>query len=149
MKPSEIREQVLEEHHRVLPLLDKVESCARLVMQGAGDVAELRERTRELERVLCELLDDERELLRPALKGADAWGEVRADQLEKSHREQREMLALTREAAEAGNLDPERLAERLLYTVAAIRADLRKEEQRFLSPELLRDDLVSVAQSDG
>ena len=149
MLPSEIRELILAEHRRVAPLLDAVEDCARLALIGRCSENDLRKRGWEMESVLLELLDEERRMLHPELLQVDAWGEVRARNLEMSHRQRRAMLAHTREAAAGGVVSPRQLAERLLHTVAAIRADMRREEQEFLSPDLLRDDLVVAAQSDG
>jgi len=149
MRPSEIREQILAEHRRVLSLLDSTERCARLVAQGRGDEVELRRLAHVLEQVLGDLLEEEMELLDPELRSLDSWGDLRADQLERSHRRQRALIASCREVAEEHGIEPRILAERMLATVAGIRADLQKEQQRFLHPDVLRDDLVIVSQSDG
>ena len=93
--------------------------------------------------MIAGLLHDERELLHPELRFVDAWGEIRALQLERSHRRQQKMLAQVREQAEQVE------EAEMLETVGALRADLRKVEQRFLQPDLLRDDLVTVGQVDG
>jgi len=149
MLPSEIRELILAEHRKVEPLLDAVEDCARLVLIGRCTENDLRARAHEMEQVLDELLEEERRMLQPELLQVDAWGEVRAQQLDLSHRQRRALLASTRQAADSGVVGPRQLAERLLHTVEAIREDMRQEERQFLSPDLLRDDLVVAAQSDG
>lgn len=149
MRPSEIREQILAEHRRVLSLLDSTERCARLVAQGRGDAGELRRLAHVLEEIVGELLDEEGSLLDPELRQLDAFGDQRVGQLERSHRRQRALLANCREVAEAQGVEPRLLGERMLATVEGIRADLQKEQQRFLNAEVLRDDLVIVSQSDG
>ncbi len=149
MRPSEVREQILAEHRRVLSLLDSTERCASLVAEGRGDESELRRLAHVLEQVLGELIDEESEILEPQLRDVDAWGDLRARQLERSHRRQRALLATVREIAQARGVEPHMLGAQMLRTIAGIRADLQKEERRFLHPDLLRDDLVIVAQSDG
>jgi hypothetical protein len=94
---------------------------------------ELRARVRHEERVLV-----------PALAEADAFGAARVDEL---HREQQEldgaMAALMREIAVApGAVE---LESRLRELVRRVREDLAREEKRHLSPNLLKDSVVTGA----
>lgn len=149
MRPSEIREQILAEHRRALSLLDAARECAQRVRGGLGDSLELRRRLRLLEEALSELFDDEEEILQPHLAEVDAWGDVRVAQLGQRHRAQRDLLARAVSEAEEGRLAPRDLAAAVLDTLGDLREELRQKERHFLHPELLRDDLVVVAQSDG
>lgn len=149
MKPSEVREQILADHRQVMRLLDEVEEEARSVLASRGNGDRLRDRAFELERSMADMIEREQALLEPVLRGTDAFGEVRAEQLHRSHRRQREALATTREEAAAGRLPARDLAGSLCDVIARVRADLEKEQQRSLDPNLLRDDVVVVSQSDG
>lgn len=149
MRPSEIREQILEERRRIRPLLDQAERCAERALVGQASERELLARTAALEEAYRDLVDDEKALLIPELREADAWGEVRASELISTHRDQRARLATTRDAAEEGVVAPRQLARRVILTVQAIRSELDRQERRYLSPDLLRDDLVVISQTGG
>jgi hypothetical protein len=149
MLPSQIRETILERHRRLVPLLDAAEEAAERAIVGEASEAELRARMEELERAYRDLVEEERALLRPELEEVDAWGGERAAALDRVHLRQRLRLARTRQVSEEGGIAPRQLARKVIRTVEAIRAELQRHERRFLSPDLLRDDLVVVAQSDG
>lgn len=149
MQPSQIRELILAEHRRVAPLLDAAEDAAKRAIVGEASEAELRARMDELAEAYDELVREEEALLVPELATVDAWGEERVRQLDSTHREQRARLTRIRQAAETGVVAPRQLARRVMLTVEAIRSSLDRERRRHLSPDLLRDDLVVVAQVDG
>lgn len=144
MWPSEVRKRILEAHREVIAQLDDVEDEAHRLLEGVGEFDRLRRLSFGLERSLGDLIEKEESLLEPTLRGTDSWGDVRAEQLERTHERQRRALADSREAVEEGRLHPRRLAEIVSQAVAEIRADLEKVERRSLGRELLKDDLVTV-----
>lgn len=144
MWPSEVRERILRAHEEVRGLLDEVEGEARRLLEGGGDFARLRSLAFDLERSIGDLIEKEQDLLEPTLRGTDAWGDVRAEQLERVHERQRRALAESREAVEQGRIHPTRLAEIVAQAASEIRADMEKVERRSLGRELLKDDLVTV-----
>lgn len=149
MWPSEVRDEILAEHGKVIELLDDVEEEVQRVLNGATDVARLRDRAFALESAIAALIETEESILEPTLKDTDSWGEVRAEQVERVHERQRRALAESREAFEAGKMHPGLLAEIVGDAVAEVRADLAKVQRRALGPELLRDDLVVSGQTAG
>ena len=146
-RPSAVRKRILREHTEIRGLLDRLERAAKGLHTGkAGALAE----ARELRDTLCERLkahvDLEDAVLAPALRDADAWGDVRADKLVTHHREQREELDAIEH--EQGRSDSG-YAQRLLALVEDIRKDMMHEEKDLLTDELLRDDVVSIYPEDG
>jgi hypothetical protein len=87
-------------------------------------------------------LDLEEEVLVPALRDADAWGDERADLLLREHAGQRERFGeLLRSLREArAPLRAVALETRLL--VRDVLFDMDHEEHALLSPRVLRDDPV-------
>ncbi|MCU0677931.1 MAG: hemerythrin domain-containing protein [Myxococcota bacterium] len=167
-KPSEVREQILAEHAKLRGQLDALESMAdRLAPEDAvaddaaahdtaphdtaadsarRDVlsAEAKAAAERLERELRARVRHEERVLVPALAEADGFGAARVDEL---HREQEEldevMAALMREIAVApGAVE---LASRLRELVRRVREDLAHEEKRHLSPNVLKDSVVTGA----
>ena len=82
--------------------------------------------------------------LRPALLAADAWGEARAERLDRDHREQRALL----EDSLSRVRDPSRparlLARNLLDLIALLRTDMGEEERDLLDERVIRDDVVGI-----
>lgn len=141
---SMVRERVLEEHVALRGMLATMTSLAEgvLDMDNALD-EELPLHARELYRALVRHLDLEDLILAPALRSADAWGEVRADALVAEHRRQREQFRVAFADREGGG--SVKLAAGLLRIVPAILEDMAHEEKELLTEALLGDDVATVA----
>jgi hypothetical protein len=85
-------------------------------------------------------IDLEDDLLLPALRSIDAWGRVRAEQLEHHHAEQRDQLRTLESLGAAES--PEVLARLLYDLIESLRDDMTYEDQVVLSSVVLRDDVV-------
>ena len=144
MRPSEVRERIIEQHKDIREMLIDLERMCDRVIDGKGYLgAALAEYARALHTKLLEHLELEDSILVPALRDADAWGEVRADSLLEHHRTQREQLSaalLTTTDAPAG---PD-FAKQVLALIADLRDDMQHEEGDILSRDILRDDVVGV-----
>lgn len=149
MRPSGVRRRILEEHRQLATGLDQLEQlAARLEQEGDAVIASAVDRARDFYEQLREHIDLEDAILAPALREADAWGEVRASKLEKHHRDQRiELKALGELDVET--TDPAQLAARIRAFVQEVREDMRHEEEGVLSADLLRDDVTSVDAEGG
>lgn len=147
MKPSAVRARILREHEEIRGLLDRLEQAVRALRDGdRGGLDEARTVRDALCARLFEHIDLEDAILAPALRDADAWGEERAGELLRHHREQRgELTALGR----MDEIDPTVLGARLERFVADVRADMRHEETALLDPDLLRDDVIGIGVSGG
>jgi len=143
-KPSEVREQILAEHAMLRQHLDALESMADRLAAGDVVIAESKAAAEQLDRELRARVRHEEQVLVPALAEADAFGAARVGEL---HREQQELdevlAALMREIAAApGAVE---LESRLRELARRVREDLAREEKRHLSPNLLKDSVVTGA----
>lgn len=143
-KPSEVRAEILAEHTRLRQHLDALESMADRLAAGDAVSAEAKAAAEQLDRELRARVRHEEQILVPALAEADAFGAARVDDL---HREQQELdealAALMREIAVApGAVE---LESRLRELVRRVREDLAREEKRHLSPNVLKDSVVTGA----
>src|SRR5690349_23837042 len=93
LKNSEIRELLLRDHEALRAELKGLEQGLKRAVADEGVRRLLRE---QLERVLESLkAHNEREvrLLKPVIVDLDAWGPLRAEQIDKEHEELREIAA--------------------------------------------------------
>lgn len=149
IKPSNVRSRILEQHCVLGQTLDRVQqSAAALLTAGSSSVERVIALGRELYAELQEKIDLEDQLLRPALRDTDAWGEIRAQELGRLLMEQRHDLE-----AMALPVDPEAetavLAARLLAIIDCFRAHILREEAYALGPDVLRDDVYGIDVEDG
>lgn len=143
MSPSEVRDHILREHSELFRLLDRLEKGA-----GAGGRPERAadKDARRLAQALCReffrILRREAELLAPALRAADAWGEARAARLRAHHdAERRCLMSLIRHVwgRQPATVAPWR------HDLARLRRELRDEDAELLRIDVLRDDVVGIA----
>jgi hypothetical protein len=144
MKPSQVRDYIGHQHIQLRILFVEVENACRDALDGRGDARPL------LGKLVREVLDHitvEDRVLLPALREIDAWGPARAAHVAAEHAKQREELAALRNLARLGPGDE---AARVgLDMISALMIDMDGEERDLLGPDLLRDDLVVISQSDG
>lgn len=149
LKPSDVRAQVLEQHMLLGQTLDRVQRCLAAIL--AADSAQV-EPALELERELCaglwEKINLEDELLRPALREADAWGEIRAAELGKLLAAQKaELVGFP--LPEDARVEPRVLAARMMGLIETFRQHMIREEAFALQPDVLRDDIYGIDVEDG
>ena len=149
MRPSNVRRRILDEHRDIAVQLERLEELAvRLDAEGDAAIPDTVAFARDFYEKLREHIDLEDAILAPALREADAWGEVRAGKLEKHHAEQRKELTELG-ALDARTTDPTSLAGRVRAFIEEIRQDMKHEEEGVLSGDLLRDDLTSIDAEGG
>jgi iron-sulfur cluster repair protein YtfE (RIC family) len=147
LRPSQIRARILREHIALRSTLDRIAAQALQVSAGEAPPEQLLQLAQELYGELREHIDFEDALLVPALRDVDAWGAIRASELERHHREQRDSLRVL--AVESTSQTPSALAVSVTGLIAELRADMSGEDCALLSSELLRDDLVALDASGG
>ena len=142
MHPSQIRRRILSDHQTLRGVLLSLESLGQQVSAGQRHlVGPLR---LEGEALLARLLTHmkwEDVHLRPALLAADAWGEARAERLD---REQRALLEDSLSRIQDPSRPASLLARNLLDLVALLRTDMDEEERDLLDERLIRDDVVGI-----
>jgi iron-sulfur cluster repair protein YtfE (RIC family) len=148
IRPSDVRTLLRSQHEQLRMILFEAERLASLVQKG------------HLEHVVpmnaaCELLgtslgvhiEVEELLALPHLRQADAWGVVRVQRLQEEHEAQRAAVATLVKLAHQP--DAAELARALRALATTLLEDMRREDQQMLTDEVLRDDVVSIAQTDG
>ncbi len=148
IKPSEVRARVLDEHVQIRAMLAELESLARRALDGdTHGGAQLRVKAIELYRRLDAHMSLEDAFLYPAICDADAWGHVRGERMKEEHVRQRAALCQLAEFESRG--DTAALVGALRRLVTDIRDDMCSEERELLNPDILRDDVISIAQNSG
>ncbi|MEM9067055.1 MAG: hemerythrin domain-containing protein [Myxococcota bacterium] len=155
LTPSAIRERILAQHAVLRARLDGLDDIARRLRHGesagrsvleASDhvlIADLKRAAEELRALLLDHMEEEERLLLPELRAVDAFGEARADALASEHITQRQTLDAVLEGIRRDE-DVPRLTTRVLELVRHVRADMRNEEANHLSPNLLKDDIITT-----
>ena len=140
MRASEVRRHVLRDHEEIRGILVSLEGLARDVIEGESELAEpLRTEGEVLLSRLRVHMRWEDAHLRPALAQADDRGRSRAEQLDREHREQRELLKHELRCVQDGSRPPLLVARNLLDFAELLRKEMDEEEQAMLDPGVLRD----------
>jgi hypothetical protein len=144
---TDIREELLAQHESLRSLGAKIREVA-----GRPPTARARG---ELAVLLHELGDGidahnarEEYLLGEVLPTLDAWGAVRLARMDTHHRQEHRQIA-DEVCAAAGLGDFSAAARRALPVIDSLLEHMRREEAEFLGPNVLRDDVVNIEQSDG
>src|SRR5690606_13832371 len=150
MYPSEIRAHFLEGQSRLRRLLGEALDLARRARAGeralAGRLVDMAER---ITGMVFRLIDEEEDLLPPALLQADAWDEVRVERMYRYHRQWRSAVLSLLRQVHGRRLPPARLAEELEELVEELEQGLCRAERTLLHPDVLRDDPIVIGQIDG
>ena len=151
LRPSEIRQQVLDDHETIRGILLSLEDLSRRVIGGQQGLAgPLRLEGETLLSRLRHHMHWEDVHLRPALlEVPGAWGKERAEELDRDHREQRDLLSDALDRVQDPSRPPSLVARNLLDLVELLRADMEQEERDLLDERVLRDDLVAIDAETG
>lgn len=145
MQASDVRRRILEDHQTLRAMLVSLERVAQEVLDGEAQLSgALRFEGETLMERLLEHMHWEDLYLRPALCEADAWGQERAERLDRDHREQREMLRYALASVEDASRPPLVVARQMLDLVRLLRDDMSEEEELLVNDRVLRDDVVSI-----
>ena len=149
MDVASARRSILLQHQRIRELLNRAREVAEraldqevqpvdAVASAIGDIhATLETHLRFEEKVLVDIVNDDLPL-----------GPLRAERLRDEHARQRATLSGIHAEAKAGPQIP-MLAAKLAFLTSWLLDDMDEEERTMLAPGALRDDLVSIDQSDG
>lgn len=147
MKPSVVRDRMLHNYLELRHALDVLEGLRTIPTRfRSGGVKHLLAGSRRMNAALNAQIDIEQQELRPALLGADAWGESRAEKLAQHHVQRRDAL---REPVLVGMgaARSENFVAWLGGVIVDARRALLREESDCMSAELLRDDGVGIGVS--
>jgi hypothetical protein len=149
---DQIRNTLQAQHVLLRKLVAELRSAASMAVADVpredGLLRKLMEDAVERLRGALEVhLFDEERLLGPVLLRADAWGPQRLELMEAEHSHQRATLTLLR-PEHIRSLELRPLARRAWELSAAILVDMEMEERDVLDPNVLRDDVICLDQSD-
>jgi iron-sulfur cluster repair protein YtfE (RIC family) len=142
MDPTRARAVLLAQHDRLRRLLMVAQAVADRVLGGEGVVAELHPHLDALQAAFAEHNASEEELLEPILRLDFAWGPARIARMLEEHAAEH---ASFREAMSGPALE---IAGRIAELIEDIDAHMAAEERTFLSPGVLRDDVVETDDGD-
>jgi hypothetical protein len=146
MKLSDIRRELLEQHHQIRALMAGTRAHAERVLSGEGSGDELRASLTRLANAVRAHNVREEELLGDIIQSLDAWGPARAAVMTDEHAKEHTRLhaaLLDLRSTEQTSVDS------VLALVALMRDHMDREEQIFLHQDVLCDDLVVADQADG
>ena len=145
MLPSEVRHRILQDHETIRSRLDKLTAPIARIRSGDHQAARVfSQRGCSFLELFLAHIELENWLLVPALREADAWGDVRADRVLREHREQTAEVRSLLEAFADPFASSRELAKQLEDFVDALELDMATEERMLLGPDLLRDDVVGI-----
>jgi len=142
MELTELRKELLRQHAELRELAKVV---ARVSERARGDVRRLPELRLLLQSLYDELRvhnEYEEEQLSAILPKIDAWGPVRDDLMGLHHGEEHAWILHGIEAA-ASEPRPAMIAESVADVLRELHAHMEREERELLSPDVLRDDLIT------
>jgi iron-sulfur cluster repair protein YtfE (RIC family) len=136
-RPSHALALLAEQHRQLREMMAECEALADALDAGRGDPSQLLGAVAALRKTFDDHNELEEELLPPVMIDTDWLGAVRVSRMVEDHIEEhgalaRELAASTSTAASA----------ELRSVLASLRDHLDTEERYFLSPKVLRDDLV-------
>jgi hypothetical protein len=143
MKPSHVRERILQDHELLRLRLGELEAAVCTMQVDYASETKVAELVGELMVALTHHTELEDEILAPALLEIDAWGAERSQQLLAHHSSQRAELQGLRRLFSM-HLDHDHIARVVMSLIRDLRKDMEHEEQDILSVDLLRDDVIAV-----
>jgi hypothetical protein len=138
--PSDTLNTLLNQHASIRDLIRACERLTDALDDGEPVEAALDHAVSRLRVALESHNDFEESILQGLLREADSFGEVRIERMVGEHLGEHRAL---RDALGAKDPSPRHVREALLE----LRDHLDEEERVFLSPRVLRDDVVSVESS--
>jgi len=143
LSASQVRSLILDEHAILRDVLDEIEEAlGELTRRVPGALGRLRATLRTFRDAFLRHLSHEETVLRPLLKDVDAWGPARVETMDEEHQAQRTALHEL-SCLELGQ-DMDRTVQQVEEFIRRLRADMNQEEQRALSEDVLRDDIIVI-----
>lgn len=133
LESAQVKSRIMAEHARIRTKLDRVDKLARAVSADATlDPNDLLAGVRDLADSLSVHLALEEDILVPLLRASPNFGAATADEVLREHAEQRMMLESI--FADLASVKSNAIVSvGALELVAAVRDDIRHEEQTFLA----------------
>jgi hypothetical protein len=149
LTPEEVRARTLAQHTALrLALADLRAAAMRLKDVGEGE-QHLRVETLRFATQFEEHLRFEERHLVPLLPTLDAWGPARLGHLHAEHARQREQLGTFVTVCRGAECLDRGFPELVAMMVVDLLEDMAIEEEVLLHPDLLRDDIIAIDQTDG
>ncbi len=144
---AEIRAELLAEHDTIRRLAREVAGRATCVLRGdaaPGFYAALMRLSSTVEAHIA----NEEALLRNVIRSIDAWGKVRERMMDEHHAAEHSAVVVGLSLC-AAMKDPVSAAQQAELLLDTLLKHMEWEERDLLSPDVLRDDLVTVGSFAG
>ena len=143
------RQNIHAQHERLRGLLERARATAEMALDGHSPSADaVASAIGDIHTTITVHLAFEERVLLPILNDDLPLGPERARRLVDEHTRQRAMLGtLHREACVGPELPT--LAAKLAFLTSWLLADMAEEERTFVTPDVVRDDVVVVDQDTG
>ncbi|GIL18870.1 MAG: hypothetical protein BroJett040_26210 [Oligoflexia bacterium] len=142
LKPSAIRKTILEDHAQLRTMLKNIETH---LQSKKSDL--LIKATQEMVDFFLKHIEREESILAPVLQEIDSWGGVRVDRMKQEHAHQRQEIQLLVSELKQGKMM--QIIPRVEKFMSDLYEDMDSEEKECLSPDLLKDDLVTIGNYSG
>ena len=143
------RQRIHGQHDQIRGLLDRARVVAELALDGSPPTPDaVASAIGDIHATMTVHLTFEENVLLPILDDDLPLGPERGRRMVDEHKRQRAMLeALHREASAGPELPT--LAVKLASLTAWLLTDMNEEERTFVTPDVIRDDAVTVDQDGG
>jgi hypothetical protein len=142
VEASAARALLLSQHDRLRRLLGDTQEVADRVLAGEGSIDHFQDLLEAVRIAFAEHNKSEETLLEPILRLDHAWGPARIARMIEEHGAEH---ASFREALARPALD---LAPDIADVIELIEGHIAAEERTFLSPGVLRDDVINTEDGD-
>ncbi len=140
MTPGEIRTEMLGQHGEMRAMIERATALIAKVRAGEPLRVELQATLGRLAAAAHTHNDREEELLREIIPTVDAWGPARASVMDEQHKLEHQALHAALKSSVDDDDDAACAATETL--LARMLRHIDREEEAFLSEEVLRDDTV-------
>lgn len=153
LQPEEVLEIIKGEHANLRRLLQRLESDATRLLASPVPNPHARRATRDLALSLCAAMAEhvqlENQILLPVLRGTDAWGPVRAEQLFDEHAQQLLFLSAYTDMLASDDMSCQAIAVASWRLVRTLREDMASEEGGVLAGGLELNDGIHTDTETG
>jgi len=142
MTPSEARSKLLQQHDRLRELVGHAGDLAARLLRGEFVLVKFSRALLELRNALRQHNQAEEALLEPLLRSGDAAASLRVNRMTEEHATEH---AVMRAVLVGTGKD---VAVRMADFAEDLLAHMAAEERTFLSPAVLRDDIINIDASE-
>lgn len=140
--PTRVRQKILDQHGQIREQLDLIDGLLSQVREHATLNPEIVSEASNLLHFLSIHIKFEEGMLESVLPQTDAWGDERLVMLKSEHVKQQSVIRNLIGQLERHSVEAPNIYSVIRNFIDELREDMRSEEEFFLDPYLLRDELT-------